>query len=168
MVGKSLINYVITNSGVNWYSFSLWVCHMSNFRVSVIQHWNQVGSTWSRFVRVIQVRPASNIIQVWSGLDHVRCEIKKYMIWKCYLFGVCICMQQSPFTVCTESHPLIHCCWKTPRVLSLQYAREYFLQQTYSLHKSTSTFTNHIPVLANLQTTLPLRYLHLLPCICIL
>ena len=60
---------------------------------------------------------------------------------------------------CTEPRPLIHCCCRTPRVLPLQYTMEYYstnnMQQTYSLHKATSTFRSHVPVFASLQEAAP-------------
>ena len=72
------------------------------------------------------------------------------------------------FTSCTEPHPLIDFCCRIPRVLPLQYSKEYYyakhVEQTYSLHKATSAFMGHVPVSASLQiwlTTLtdPSRYL---------
>ena len=72
-----------------------------------------------------------------------------------FLICVCICIQQSPFTACTKQHSLIHCCCRTSKVLPLLHAREYYstkyMQQAYSLHKTTSTFTSHAPVSASLQ-----------------
>ena len=59
----------------------------------------------------------------------------------------------------TEPCPLIHCRCRTPRVLPLQYTMEYYstnnMQQTYSLHKATSTFRSHVPVFASLQEAAP-------------
>ena len=79
------------------------------------------------------------------------------------LFCVCMCIQQSIFTAW---RPLIHCCCKTPKLLPLQFAREFYsathMQQTYGLHKATSIFTNHVLVYASLLVatpTNPLRYL---------
>ena len=74
-----------------------------------------------------------------------------------------LCMQQSLFTACTEPHPLIYYCCKTPRLLPLQYKREPYstklIKQTSSLHKSTFTFTNRFPVPLSLQVATPTNFL---------
>ena len=72
----------------------------------------------------------------------------------------CAYIQQLPFIAYTEPRPSIYCCCcRTPRVLLLQYTMEYYstnnMQQTYSLHKATSTFRSHVPTLASLQEAAP-------------
>ena len=75
-----------------------------------------------------------------------------------------VCMHETIVIYsCTEPRPSINYCWRgsTPAecqgILFCNY-----VQQTYSLHEATSTYTSHVLVFASLQVatpTEPLRYL---------
>ena len=91
-------------------------------------------------IQVIQVRPGLKIIWVWPRLDHVSHKLRKYnmeatfALWatptfqnndfaccKCtHPLFLCICMQQLPFTACSEPCPLLlqelhHCSMPRPK-----------------------------------------------------
>jgi len=55
--------------------------------------------TRSHFVRVIWVRPGLKFIQIWPGLDHVKHEIKEYMIWRCNNVSVCCSLATPTFVI---------------------------------------------------------------------
>ena len=72
------------------------------------------------------------------------------------LFLVCICMQPSPFTACTEPRPLIHCCCRSCTPVVCQG-----ILSCNHVH-ATSIYTNHALVFASLgiaRLTDPSRYL---------
>ena len=161
-----------------------WLTDLPTNRLN--QLWNQVKSTGSCFVQVIKVRPALKIIRVWPRLYHVIREIKKTLYGSAIIdstatfvfvshthflqwYSLAASAQRATHVctyVCNNCHLQFaqshthHLLLQDSRVLPLQCAREYYpakhMQQTYSLHEATFTFTSHIPVCASLQIVHPL------------
>ena len=143
------------------------------------QRWNRVGSpgsSGSRCVRVIWVRPGLKIIRVWPGLDHVQCEIKgihdvvvqecwrtffvshthfcdrtlvSATAWKPHPFLYAyVCTKSDHLQICIVPRPSIDCCCR-PREC-YPWGLLLCKARALDLCKTTPTFLKHVLVSVNL------------------